>query len=247
MNESRRDSSRADRKKRENPWTRLVWGLSILSVGVISWLDHLGQLNAADYLRWWPVVLIALGLAHLPRGQWFGALVGVLLGVLFLPSVPYLPYLRLSRILALWPLLISAGGVSLLMQAARPVPKDLRRGDAFHAFAMMGGTSRTVATTGLLGGDAVAVMGGCEINLSSAQIASEAFIDTLAFWGGIEIHVPRGWQIENRVALILGGLTDKTDHDVPPDAPRLIIRGTAIMGGIEVRHPKEPAWQPAAR
>jgi hypothetical protein len=244
MNEqSRRDH----RKHGDNPWTRLVWGLSLLSVGIITWLDHLGRVNASDYLRWWPLALIALGLAHFPRGQWFGGLVAILLGILFLPSVPFLPFLRLSNVLALWPLLIAAGGVTLLVQAVRPVPKDLRRTDAFHAFAMMGGTSRAVASTGLLGGDAVAVMGGCEINLSSAQIASEAIIDVLAFWGGIEIHVPRGWQIENRVVAILAGMTDRTDHDVPADAPRLIIRGSAIMGGIEVRHPKEPAWQPAAR
>ncbi|MCU1246581.1 MAG: hypothetical protein JWN02_2491, partial [Acidobacteria bacterium] len=73
MNEQSRSDGRRDKRKNgDNPWSRLVWGLSILALGVITWLDHLGRLNASDYLRWWPLALIALGLAHFPRGQWFG-------------------------------------------------------------------------------------------------------------------------------------------------------------------------------
>jgi len=34
-------------------------------------------------------------------------------------------------------------------------------------------------------------MGGCEINLADAKITKEATIDVLAFWGGIDIRVPR--------------------------------------------------------
>ena len=58
-------------------------------------------------------------------------------------------------------------------------------------------------------------MGGCEINLGDAKITSEAVIDVLAFWGGIEIRVPRGWRIENHVLAILGGVVDKTDGNGP--------------------------------
>jgi len=41
------------------------------------------------------------------------------------------------------------------------------------------------------------------INLSAAKITEEAVIDVLAFWGGIEIRVPRGWDVENNVTAIL--------------------------------------------
>ena len=101
----------------------------------------------------------------------------------------------------------------------------------------MGGVGRSVAASDFAGGDAVAVMGGCEINLAAAKIASEAVVDVLAFWGGIEIHVPRGWRIDNHVVAILGGVVDKTDN-APAGAPTLIVRGSAIMGGVEIRHPK---------
>jgi hypothetical protein len=99
----------------------------------------------------------------------------------------------------------------------------------------MAGNNRRIASQNFERGEAVAVMGGCEIDLSPARIAEEAVIDVLAVWGGIEIRVPTGWKVIGRVAPILGGYEDKT-AGAPDGAPRLVIRGSAIMGGIEVRN-----------
>jgi hypothetical protein len=228
----------AARKRGDNPWARLVWGLAILTAGVIGWLDHTGALHARDYLEWWPLVVIALGLAHLPQRQWVTTVVLVAIGMMFLPPLPFLPHFRVSLILGLWPLLISYGGVALIRQALSPAAKNAAANNSFHTVAVMGGVGRGVASSDFVGGDAVAVMGGCEINLSGAKITNEAIIDVLAFWGGIEIKVPRGWRIETQVLPILGGVVDKTERDVPAGAPTLIIRGSAIMGGVEVKHPK---------
>jgi hypothetical protein len=225
-------------KRGDNPWARLVWGAAILTAGVIGWLDHTGSLHASDYLQWWPLVLIGLGIAHLPQRQWISAAVLTAIGMLFLPPLPFFPHFRVANILGVWPLLISAGGVSLIRQALSPGVKGVSKADSFHTVAVMGGVGRAVASSDFAGGDAVAVMGGCEINLGGAKITKEAVIDVLAFWGGIDIRVPRGWQIENRVMSILGGVADKTDGNAPAGAPRLIIRGSAIMGGVEVKHPK---------
>jgi len=234
----RREPRRRARERGDNPWTRLVWGCAILAAGIIGWLDHTGQLNASDYFRWWPLILIALGLAHLPQKQWVTTVVLCAIGILFLPALPFLPHVRLSMILGVWPLMISVGGVALMQQALRPAAKGARRDNSFHSVAVMGGVGRGVASSDFAGGDADAVMGGCQINLGAAKITSEAVIDVLAFWGGIEIQVPRGWRIENHILAILGGIVDKTDPTVPTGAPKLIIRGTAIMGGVEIRHPK---------
>jgi hypothetical protein len=233
-----RNPSRVKRNRNDNPWASLVWGCAILAAGIIGWLDHTGQLHASDYFEWWPLVLIAMGLAHLPKRQWVSAIVMCVIGILFLPELPFLPHMRVSMILGVWPLLISAGGVTLIRQALGPTAKDSGRDNSFHSVAVMGGVGRGVASSDFAGGDAVAVMGGCEINLANAKIESEAVIDVLAFWGGIEIHVPRGWRIENQVLAILGGVVDKTDGNAPAGAPTLIIRGSAIMGGVEIRHPK---------
>lgn len=223
--------------KRENPWARLMTGLAVLSFGVILWLDHLHQVNASDYLRWWPILLIGSGIANLYDRRWLGAAILIVMGIAFLPHIPFFPHLRVSQILALTPLLISVGGITLVMQALRPATRDPKAA-LFRAIAVMGGSGRVIGSSEVVAGDAIAVMGGCEIDFTAATGVREATVDVLVFWGGVEIKVPRGWKVESHVAAILGAFVNRTSAPAP-DAPRLVVRGSVIMGGLEVRNPKE--------
>jgi hypothetical protein len=234
-------SSREPRTPRhpDNPWSRLVFGVSLLAIGLIFWLDRIDRLDAGDYLRWWPLVIVAFGVAYLAQRRWVAAAISIVIGIAFLPELPFLPHFRLGELFGLWPLLISAGGATLIRQALHPEAKDAPGAGGFRAFALMGGGERTVSSDNFVGGDSIVVMGASEINLSHASITGTAVIDVLAFWGGIEIRIPRGWRVESHVLELLGGFTDKTIPPVADDAPRLIIRGASIMSGIEVRHPKE--------
>jgi len=228
-------------RKRDNPWIRLVVGLSILGYGLIAWLDHLGRIDGDDFLRWWALILIALGVAHLINKQWIGAVIWLVLGLAFMPPLPFLPQLHLHDLLGLWWLLISAGGLTLIVQAMRPAAKDLGNRGSFRAFAWMGGSGRTVNAEDFVGGDAVVVMGAAEVNLANAKIVTEAVVDVLAFWGGIEIFVPKDWIIESHVTPLIGGFSNRTSNPTSGDGPRLIVRGASIMSGIEIRNPKELA------
>lgn len=230
---------RKQRRDGEDPLWRLISGIAILTVGVVIWLDHLDRLNASDYLPYWPVLLIAYGIARFMQQRWTAGGILVLLGVLFMPHMWFLPHIRLSAILGIWPLLISVAGVNLVLQALHPQAKDRSRTGSFRSIAVMGGSGRTIATEQFLGGDVVAVMGGCDIDLGGAQINGEAVIDVLAFWGGAEIKVPRGWHVETNVTVLFGALVNKTEVAIAPNAPRLLIRGSVIMGGIEIKNSKE--------
>jgi hypothetical protein len=54
-------------------------------------------------------------------------------------------------------------------------------------------------------------------------------------WGGIEIKVPDEWEVVNRGNAFLGGFEDKT-RPLPGANRRLVVTGTAIMGGVEVKN-----------
>jgi hypothetical protein len=224
-----------DSERRESPWMRFAWGAVLLTAGVIFWLDRMDRLRARDYLEWWPAALILIGLAHLPQKRWGGALVWITIGTLFLLPRLGFPSLSMWRLIGLWPLLISVAGANLVVQALRPRMPGAR----FNAMAVMAANTLQLGSQQLAGGEAVAVMGGCELDLSAARAASdEVAIHVVAFWGGIEITVPRGWRVENHVLPLLGGVEDNTAA-APEGAPRLVVRGSAIMGGIELRHSKE--------
>lgn len=232
--ERRRQRFAGVRLAGDTPWQRLVFGLTILTAGVVFWLDRIGTVDARDYLAWWPLALVAMAVAHLLERRLIGAAVWGIIAIYFLLPLFGVGHVQFWRVLGLWPLLISVGGVTLILQALRRAGRE----SSFRAVAVMGANNPSVGSRAFSGGEAVAVMGGCEIDLSNAQITDEAVIDVLAFWGGLEIKVPRGWKVIGNVATILGGYSDLT-AEPPEGAPRLIVRGSVIMGGIEVRHPKE--------
>jgi class 3 adenylate cyclase len=90
---------------------------------------------------------------------------------------------------------------------------------------------------------AVAVMGGCDIDLRQAEIdGPEVVITAVAFWGGIQIIVPEGFDVELEGFSFMGG-RDLKLRNVPriPGSPRIRVRGFAIMGGISVEsRPSRP-------
>ena len=84
---------------------------------------------------------------------------------------------------------------------------------------------------------AIAIMGGCDMDLRKAEIeAPEVEITAFAFWGGVDIIVPEGFDVELRGLSFMGGRSLKL-RDVPivPGSPRIVVRGFAVMGGIDVK------------
>lgn len=81
-----------------------------------------------------------------------------------------------------------------------------------------------------------AVMGGCDLDLRDAQPTSDpVIVQVFAMWGGIEVRVPTDWIVENEAWPILGGVVDNTQTPVQPTR-RVIVRGMAFMGGVEIRN-----------
>lgn len=218
---------------------QLVMGLLIIIVGVLFTLDNLGIAYAEDYLRYWPAGVIAIGLVKLwdGRGATSGSFAGflfVLAGMLLLADS--LGVMRVS-IGQLWPLVLVFFGASMVwrgMYGRAALSSDSTA--TVSGIAILGGVKRGNNSRAFKGGDLTAVMGGCEIDLRQAAIDGEAVIEVFAMWGGIEIRVPEDWTVISRVIPLLGGVEDKTRPPQGATTHRLVLRGFAIMGGIEVKN-----------
>ncbi|MFJ9471869.1 DUF1707 SHOCT-like domain-containing protein [Streptomyces caniferus] len=82
----------------------------------------------------------------------------------------------------------------------------------------------------------VCLMGGGEIDLREADFAGpEIVISCWVVMGGVNIVVPPGVDVEVRGLGIMGGF-DSREDGVPgePGAPRVIVTGLALMGGVGV-------------
>jgi hypothetical protein len=112
--------------------------------------------------------------------------------------------------------------------------------------AIMGGSERKGSWTPPRKLYSLAVMGGAGLDFREARMPpGETVVNVLAVMGGTEIIVPPGLAVETHGMGLMGGFeaVDQAGDYTDPDAPRLLIRGMAIMGGVEitVRMPGETA------
>ena len=213
---------------------RLVIGLAIMLAGFLLAIDSLGFVDAGRIFRFWPVVLVAVGVTKLfgDACQRSGAFVWIVGGAALLAL--NLGFLSFPRVAAIVLFLVGARIAWKALTPRTAVPA-LDGGSALDVVAILGGSKRAVSGD-VKGGQALAFMGGCEIDLRRASMAKdEAVLDVFAFWGGVEVKVPEDWEVVNRGLAILAGFVDNTRH-VAGAQKRLVITGMAIMGGVEVKN-----------
>jgi hypothetical protein len=221
------------------PTAHLVLGILVIAAGVLFTLDNLNLIEAREYLRFWPIALIAFGVAQFLDSRTgpgrFSGLVVILAGTMILLNNLAVVHFRLRDY---WPLLLVALGLTIIWRAFAH-EQGTAGGSApsmVSALAMLGGVNKVFRSQDFRGGELTALLGGCEVDLRPAGMqVDEATLNVFTFWGGIELKVPEDWIVVNQGIPILGGVGDRT---VPREGAqkRLVIRGFAIMGGVEIRN-----------
>jgi hypothetical protein len=216
---------------------RLILGLAIVVLGSLMLLDNLDILEADPLYRFFfPAVLLAVGVSVLTQGSIWGW-VWIVGGGWMLAEK--LDYIEVNFFQLFVPaVLLLVGGSLVYRTFARPKPVALGAEDPasyVRAFAVMSGNERRGIASTFRGGDLAAFMGGVTLDLRQAKMTPEgAVVDAFAFWGGIEIKVPESWQVRGEVIPLMGGFEDKTRPKAGTVEGTLVIRGFAIMGGVEV-------------
>ena len=114
-------------------------------------------------------------------------------------------------------------------------PDSIR--ESAYAVAILGGTRRAGRWTPARVNHAFAVCGGAELDFREAALGPGVTeLRVFAMWGGVDIIVPPGLNVESHGMGIMGGfdhmLDDRPEHD--PLAPTLRISGVALMGGVDI-------------
>jgi predicted membrane protein len=233
----------------------LVWGLLVVSIGIIFLFDQMGVVSADHLFRFfWPGIFLFFGLEGVLFGTGPGKFWGTLLtatGVLLLLDTFGVIHVTVAVI---WPLLIIFWGVSILLQALGRAPgcgpnwqsnwfkNTLKTGGTESELdytLVFSGVKRRVTSPNFKGGKIVAVFGGFNLDLRKAEIdGQEAEIHADAVFGGGEIRVPESWRVSVRTASIFGAFVDETRPPVDegPATKRLLITGSAVFGGVNVKN-----------
>jgi hypothetical protein len=116
---------------------------------------------------------------------------------------------------------------------------DAPSGEADQIVAIFGGAERSGHWTVRANTFVTTIFGGAELDLSEAAFEDrDLTIEVFCLFGGVQLKVPEGTSVDNRLIAVFGGC----DHKVGPpttDGPRLTLKGFAGFGGVEVRNPKK--------
>ena len=224
---------------------RLVVGLAVIAIGLLFLLDAFGLPGIHDVWRlagdWWPLLLILIGVTKLVN-SWSGnervsGLFWVTMGALLLAYNQGWIHFKVWNLF--WPLILIMVGIRIVGRAVGGMSGRgaVELASRTHAFALLSGVTRRLSTQDFRGGEATAIMGGCEIDLRQCDIThSPAVFDIFALMGGIELCVPGDWSVRNEGLAVLGGIEDSRKETSVNPAKLLVLRGQAIMGGIEIKN-----------
>ena len=219
---------------------QIVLGGFAIAVGVLFLLDNLDIIDFHIALGF-PLLFIVMGIIKLldssaPNGRLIGVL---LIGAGVVLMLKRLGFLYISW-RTIWPLVLIVLGGAVVYKAvvgrramAGSVAADDNNDTIVDVTAILGGFERRITSQNFRGGEVTAVMGGCELDMRGSSIQGEAVINVFAAMGGITIKVPPDWTVVLHGTPILGGFEEKTVAP-PNNGKRLIIKGYAIMGGVEV-------------
>lgn len=220
-------------------------GALLIFIGTLILLDHLNVINGERIWRYWPLLLIALGIAKLVNeGKRVGGVMLILVGAFFMAEHMGFRMLTWST---LWPVLIILAGAAMIWgRFDRPQWKAQVIGDGnrdwVQATALFGGVERRVNIKNFRNGSVSAIMGGIELDFRGSEIeGEEATLEVETVFGGIEITVPEHWQVIFEGENVFGGYSDETrapQVDALGSTPKkyLILRGRCVFGGISVKN-----------
>ena len=254
----------------------VVTGFALAFLGVALLLDRLLVVDAWEVLKYWPVLLILFGLSIALQ-----AVQGPL------PADMKPEANVISAPLVLVVIIFALLGTSA---SRRSTTVKADGSDHVRIAAILGGNQHVSHSTAFQSASLMSVMGGSKLDLRQAKIApgTEAVVDVFTVMGGVELLVPRDWNVDVQLVPIMGGVNDDRNRtertsrtsrrdrdgrgadDVPavppppdapaasasnpdaaqaapepleqdtpatlhPDAPRLVVRGFIMMGGLAVK------------
>src|SRR5262245_43973397 len=184
----------------------VVFGLLLALFGFALLAGNLGWFDVRHLLwRFWPTALIVGGIAILLQRRHRQSLWGFIL--IFWGAWLYADHLNWIRV-PFWavfgPTLIVLAGGAIMWRAVgtrihTPSGVDVDSGSFLRSFAVLSGSETRPTSKAFKGAELTAVMGGVKLDLNAAEPEGDSVvIDVFAMMGGIEIYVPRNWELVNQ-------------------------------------------------
>lgn len=220
--------------------SRVVFGGILVLVGFLLLLSQLDVIDFGDVVAtFWPLILITVGLWQWARRRFqasFFPIVLIAVGGIF--QLALLDVFSGEFFGVLIGTLLVLGGLWLIVRKGRPERKaNVSSSDSIDQWIAFGGVEETITSQSFEGGTVTVLFGGAELDLRQAVLAyGESRLTLTAIFGGIEVQIPENCRVIVDGSAILGGIEDNTaGAEIPDSAPVLKVDATAVFGGVEIK------------
>jgi predicted membrane protein len=196
----------------------------------------------------WQMLLIAIGVISLITSEnRTPGLILIFIGGFFI--IPEIFIFHISFVKLFWPLLLIGIGLLILFKRGYMdrwhVKKPIIGANTttyveegyLNETNIFSGSKHKVVNQVFKGGKISNIFGGTEVDLTQATLAegrSELIIECV--FGGVTLIVPSDWKVVLNMSSIMGGFSDKRMYvKESGDSRILIVKGTAIFGGGEIK------------
>lgn len=236
-----------------------ITGIFLVIIGGAILLNKMYP-ELPNWLFSWKTLLITIGLyvgaKHNFRGG--GWAIPIIIGSVFLFTDNF-PDLAIKRYI--WPIAIIVVGLFIILRpkfgkSTWSMDDDNNKGtlgnnsnpinenganwsheDVIDTTNIFSGSKKINLSKNFRGGEVTNIFGGSEINLTKADIQGTAILEVTCIFGGTKLIVPPDWNIQQEAVAIFGGVDDKRPVTGLQEnlSKTLIIKGTVLMGGIDIR------------
>lgn len=232
-----------------NKLRAIIWGLAIITLGVIFGGNALGLFNIDFFFDgWWTLFIIVPSAISLitEKGK-LASLVVLAAGIyLLLAAQNVFTYEAAWKVIVATILIVA--GLAIIFKGFcrgnndKEVEKkveDLKDEKVMDSqTAIFSGSDRVYNGEVFSGSNLVAVFGGVELNLINAKFEKDTVIKAFCLFGGIDIKVPEDVQVKIKSGFVFGGASDDRKGDIGKGKYTIYLDANGGFGGISVNDKK---------
>ena len=221
----------------------IVMGILFIAVGLILGLNAFGITSINIFFDgWWTLFIIVpcvIGLFN--NYDKSGDIIGICIGVfLLLCCQDVLNFYIFWKLLV--PIIIVAIGIKMIFgnlfgNQGNDLLKQIEteKGTVKTKAVTFSGSNLDFTGEVFDGAKLDAVFGGIKCDLRGAIINEDCVISASATFGGIDIYVPAGLNVQVNSNSIFGGVSGKDHRNSPANEHTLYVNATCLFGGVDIK------------
>ena len=224
-----------------NKFSNFLWGLVLVTIGIILGTNALGITNINLFFRgWWTLFIIVpcfIGLFK-QTGKW-ASFIGLLIGIfLLLAAQGLVSFAMILKLIV--PIVLVGTGLGIMFNGiiTSSISKKIKSVDknGLESYtATFAEQKIDKSNEEFKGANLDAIFGGITLDLQKSIISEDRVINASSIFGGITILVPNNVNVKVKSTPIFGGVENKIPNNRAENAPTIYVSAFSMFGGVNIK------------